>query len=257
MKGRKQMYKGMYKIAGHSVDINSIYNEIHQMCEKYKTNEPSEFCVSIQPEDVAFERKKSEAEDKKEGIPIRHFSDEYLETLAVYRKISELLIDQNILLFHGSAISVDGQGYLFTAKSGTGKSTHTRLWRKLFGEQAIMVNDDKPLLHITEKGVTLYGTPWDGKHHLSSNISMPLKGICILKRDITNHIERIEKSQAFPMLLQQSYRSVDSAKMTKTLELIDLLAAKTGLYELGCNMELEAAQVAYEGMKDSVKEKKI
>lgn len=241
--------KEVYKIAGHSVEINSIYNGIHQMCKKYKTIEPQKFCVSIHPEDIIFEREKSEAEDKKEGIPVRHFSDDYLETLAVYRKISELLIDQDILLLHGSAIAVDGHGYLFTAKSGTGKSTHTRLWRELFGDRAVMINDDKPLLNITEKGVTVYGTPWDGKHHLSSNISVPLKGICILKRDTTNHIERIEKSHAYPMLLQQSYRSINLEKLEKILELIDLLAAKTGLYELGCNMELEAARVAYEAMK--------
>ncbi|MCE7699881.1 MAG: hypothetical protein K8E24_014030, partial [Methanobacterium paludis] len=189
------------------------------------------------------------AEDKKEGIPVRHFSEEYLETLAVYRKISEVLVNQDILLFHGSALAVDGQGYLVTAKSGTGKSTHTKLWRELFGERAIMVNDDKPLVHITEKGVTVYGTPWDGKHHLSSNISVPLKGICILKRDTTNHIKRIGKSQAYPMLFQQSYRSEDLEKMARTLELIDLLSAQTRLYELGCNMEIDAAFVAYEGMK--------
>lgn len=243
------MYQGIYKLAGHSVKINSIYSEIHHMCEKYKTNESQEFCVNIKQEDVTFERRKSEEEDKKEGIPIRHFSEEYLETLAVYRKISELLIIQSILLFHGSVIAVDGYGYLFTAKSGTGKSTHTRLWCELFGERAVMVNDDKPLLHITDKGVTVYGTPWDGKHHLSSNISVPLKGICILKRDTTNHIKRIVKNQAYQMLLQQSYRSANYKNMAMILKLIDLLSAKTGLYELGCNREIEAAVVAYEGMK--------
>lgn len=238
-----------YKIAEHSVEINSIYNGIHRMSEKYKTNKPQEFCISIQPEDIILERDKSEAEDIKGGNPVRNYTEEYLETLAVYRKLSECLIDQNILLFHGSAIAVDGQGYLFTAKSGTGKSTHTGLWRQLFEKRAIMVNDDKPLLHITENGVTAYGTPWDGKHHLSSNSSVPLKGICILKRDNTNHINSIGKSQAYPMLLQQSYHSANPMKMKKTLELLDLLAVKTGLFELGCNMELEAAQVAYDGMK--------
>lgn len=243
------MYQGLYKIARHSVKINSIYNKIHRMCEKYKTFEPQEFCVNIYEEDINLERKKSEAEDKKDGITIRNFSDEYLETLAVYRKISEFLINQNILLFHGSAIAVDGQAYLFTAKSGTGKSTHTKLWRELFGERAMMVNDDKPLLHITEKGVTVYGTPWDGKHHLSNNVSVPLKAICILKRDTTNHIVKIDKSKAYPMLLQQSYRSINLQKMVNTLELIDLLAAKVGLYELSCNMDTEAAWVAYEALK--------
>lgn len=243
------MHQGIYEIAGHRVEINSIYHGIHRMCETYRTMKPQEFCVSIQPEDILLEREKSEAEDKKEGIPVRHFSEEYLETLAVYRKLSELLIDQDILLFHGSVVAVDEQGYLFTAKSGTGKSTHTRLWRELLGERAIMINDDKPLLHITEKGVVVYGTPWDGKHHLSSNIAVPLKGICILNRDTTNHIEKTQKCRAYPMLLQQSYRSLNREKMTKTLALIDLLTAKTSLYELGCNMDLEAAQVAYEGMK--------
>lgn len=243
------MQQGRYKIAGHSVKINSIYSEIHRMCENYRTKELQEFCVCIRPEDILYEREKSEAEDNIKGIPIRHFSDEYLETLAVYRKLSELLLDQDTLLFHGSAIAVNGQGYLFTAKSGSGKSTHTRLWRELLGERAVMINDDKPLLHITDKGAMIYGTPWDGKHHLSSNIFVPLKAICILKRDTANHIEQIEKKRAYPMLLQQTYRSVNQISMQKILTLIDLLAAKTGLYELGCNMKPEAAKVAYEGMQ--------
>jgi hypothetical protein len=243
------MHQGRYKIAGHTVEVNSMFEEIHRMCEQYKTFEQQVLSVSTYPEDVAYERKKSEAEDIKEGIPIRQFTDEYLETLAVYRKLSELLVDQNILLFHGSVIAVDGQGYLFTAKSGTGKSTHTRLWRELFGQRAVMVNDDKPLLEIHEQGVTVYGTPWDGKHHLSNNISVHLKGICILKRNAVNHLEQIDKSRAYPMLLQQTYRSANPITMAKTLALIDQLAGKTGLFELGCNMKPEAAHVAYEGMK--------
>lgn len=243
------MYKGIYKIAGHSIQINSIYNDVQRMCEKYTTIEPQKFCISINREDIIFEAAKSEAEDKKEGIPIRNFSNEYLETLAVYRKIAELLIEEDVLLFHGSVIAVDGQAYLFTAKSGVGKSTHTRLWRELFGDRAVIVNDDKPLLHITEKGIIAYGTPWDGKHHLSSNISVPLKAICILKRDTINHITKIDKSKAYNMLIQQSYRSCNMKRMEKTLKLIDLLSAKAELYELCCNMDMEAAKVAYEGMK--------
>lgn len=242
------MYQGVYKIAEHNVKINSIYSMIHKMCVNYEVSEPQELCVSIRQEDITFERKKAEAENRNKKISVMNFSEEYLETLAVYRKIAELLIEHDILLFHGSAIAVDGNGYLFSAKSGTGKSTHTRLWRELLGERAVMVNDDKPLLHITKCGVTVHGTPWDGKHHLSSNISVPLKGICILNRDTTNHIERIDKSVAYPMLLQQTYHSGNPEKMTKTLELLDLLAAKTELYKLGCNMEPEAARVSYNGV---------
>ena len=204
--------------------------------------------ITITQSDIDFEREKSAREDIKEGIPIRRFSDAYLETLAVYRKIADNLLSCDTLLFHGSVIAVDGEGYLFTAKSGTGKSTHTRLWREYFGEHAVMVNDDKPLLHITDSGVTAYGTPWDGKHRLSTNIAVPLKGICILTRDITNHIEQAESHAVYPLIVQQTNRSLSADGMKQTLSLIDRMLNVVPVYRLGCNMDIEAARVAYEGM---------
>jgi hypothetical protein len=209
----------------------------------------ADFSVRISQDDIDFEREKSIREDEVEGVPIRHFSDAYLETLALYRKIAVRVLDDDILLFHGSVVAVDGEGYLFTAKSGTGKSTHTRLWREYFGERAIMVNDDKPLLKVTDSGVIVYGTPWDGKHRLSSNISVPLKAICVLERDQSNHIESISAKEAFPMLLQQSYRPSEPEPMLKTLSLVEKLGKKVKLYRLGCTMDLSAAQVAYNGMR--------
>lgn len=204
--------------------------------------------IRITQSDIDFEREKSAREDIKEGIPIRQFSDAYLETLAVYRKIADHLLSCDTLLFHGSVIAVDGIGYLFTAKSGTGKSTHTRLWREYFGERAVMVNDDKPLLRITDSGVTAYGTPWDGKHRLSTNIAVPLKGICILTRDTTNHIEPEEPHALYPLIVQQTNRSLSADGMKQTLSLIDRMLNVVPVYRLGVNMDIEAARVAYEGM---------
>lgn len=204
--------------------------------------------IRITQSDIDFEREKSAREDIKEGIPIRQFSDAYLETLAVYRKIADHLLSCDTLLFHGSVIAVDGIGYLFTAKSGTGKSTHTRLWREYFGERAVMVNDDKPLLRITDSGVTAYGTPWDGKHRLSTNIAVPIKGICILTRDTTNHIEPAEPHAVYPLIVQQTNRSLSADGMKQTLSLIDRMLNVVPVYRLGCNMDIEAARVAYEGM---------
>lgn len=212
------------------------------------TESPVYFSIATTQSDIDFEREKSAREDTKEGIPIRQFSDAYLETLAVYRKIADHLLSYDTLLFHGSVIAVDGEGYLFTAKSGTGKSTHTRLWREYFGERAVMVNDDKPLLHITDSGVTAYGTPWDGKHRLSTNIVVPLKGICIRTRDTTNHIEPAEPHAAYPMIVQQTNRSLSADGMKQTLSLIDRMLHVVPVYRLGCNMDIEAARLAYEGM---------
>jgi len=238
-----------YKIADKVVEVNSIYEEVHEYCSDYQTDEPADYSVTTTQADIDFERQKSAREDEIEGIPIRQFSDSYLEELAVYRKIAEKMLDFDTVLFHGSVVAVDGVGYLFTAKSGTGKSTHTRLWREYFGDRAIMVNDDKPLLHIGDSGVVAYGTPYNGKHRLSTNISVPLKALCILTRDNDNQIESITREQAYTMLLQQVYRPADMLKMTKTLALMDRLADSVKLYKLGCNMDISAAKIAYEGMQ--------
>ena len=238
------------KIADIPIAISAIYAETQKLCDAYRTEEQSVFSVSISEEDIELERRKSRQEALLEGSPVIPWKDDYLETLAVYRKIASGLLAYDRLLFHGSAIAVDGEGYLFTAKSGTGKSTHTRLWREFFGDRAVMVNDDKPILKITENGVFVCGTPWDGKHHLSSNIIVPLKAVCILSRDVENHIEAVSVQEAYPMLLQQSFRPPQAEKLMKTMELVRQLTEKVKLYSLGCNMELEAARVSYEGCNE-------
>ena len=237
-----------YKIADKVVSVTSIYDEVHEYCAEYQTDENADYSVMTAQADIDYEREKSAREDEIEGIPVRRFSDGYLEELAVYRRIAEKMIEFDTVLFHGSVIAVDGAGYLFTAKSGTGKSTHTRLWREYFGDRAVMVNDDKPLLHIADT-VTAYGTPYNGKHRLGSNISVPLKAICILTRSADNHIEHITREQAYTMLLQQVYRPADMLKMAKTLDLVDRLADNVKLYRLGCNMDISAAKVAFEEMQ--------
>ena len=238
-----------YKIANKVVEVTSIHAEVHKYCADYLTDDQADYSVTTTQADIDFEREKSAREDEIEGIPIRHFSDSYLEELAVYRKIAEQMISYDTILFHGSVVAVDGVGYLFTAKSGTGKSTHTRLWREYFGDRAVMVNDDKPLLKITDSGVIAYGTPYNGKHRLGTNTSVPLKAICILTRSADNHIEAITREQAYTILLQQVYRPADMLKMTKTLELVDRLADSVKLYKLDCNMDISAAKIAYEGMQ--------
>ncbi|MBR5680629.1 MAG: hypothetical protein IKX19_08230 [Clostridia bacterium] len=242
----------IYRLAERNIAISSLYGAVHNLCTDYQFDASTDFFVTITPSDIAFERRKSAREDEAEGHPVRQFSDAYLETLAVYRKIAEKMPEYDTVLFHGSCVAVDGVGYLFTAKSGTGKSTHTRLWRELLGDRAVMVNDDKPLIRMTDNGAVIYGTPWDGKHRLSANIAVPLKAVCILTRAVENAIRPITVSEAYPVLLQQVYRPMDPTAMAKTLTLVDRLAANVSLWKLGCNMEIEAAQVAYEAMKGSL-----
>jgi len=222
------------------MEIHSLHRNVHLLCREYRWDAPPDFVIETTQSDIEAERTHAE---------IASFTDGYLETLAVYRKIADRMLDCDTLLVHGSCVAVDGIGYLFTAKSGTGKSTHTRLWRELFGSRAVMVNDDKPLIRVTESGAIAYGTPWNGKHGLGENIAVPLRAICILSRAAENHIEPTDKNRALPMLLQQTYRPADASGMTKMLTLTSRLANTVNLYRLGCNMETEAAEIAYRGMK--------
>ena len=121
------------RLAEVPISISAIYHSTKDFCRDYLTGEEPVFSLEVTPGDIAYEREKSAREDDYEGIPIRHFSDSYLETLAVYRKIAEQMLDYGVLLFHGSVVAVDHKAYIFTAKSGTGKSTHTRLCRELLG----------------------------------------------------------------------------------------------------------------------------
>lgn len=237
------------RLADKNIEVENMYSYVEEYSRDYAIcgECKADFTFCIMPEDIAFERQKSEQEDVMEGREIRHFSDEYLETLAVYRRIAERMPCFDTVLFHGSCIAVDGEGYLFTAKSGIGKSTHTRLWRKLFGDRAVMVNDDKPLLRVNEEGSAIvYGTPWDGKHRLSSNIAVPLRAMCILERASDNVIREITKTEAYPMLLQQVYRPADQDAMRQTIFLLDRMDIK--LYRLCCNMDISAAELSYRTM---------
>ncbi len=232
---------GNYRIADKNIRIISAYDRIHEMSKLYRHEGEPDLVIEITEEDLRRER------DRADG----QYSDAYLETLAVYRKIAEVMPGWDTLLIHGSAVCADGAGYLFTAKSGTGKSTHAGLWRKLLKERVQMINDDKPLLHIGKDEVTVYGTPWNGKHHLGGNISAPLKSICFLEQAADNHIVKLAKAEAYPLLLQQVYRPAEREMLMKTLQLLDILQDSVSFYRLSCNMDLSAAELSYSVMSGS------
>lgn len=238
------------QLAGKTIRIEPLHEEIREYCKAYIVDDlaPVDVCVQIREADIAYEKQRAEREAGHTRWEKTAYSDAYLETLAVYRKIAEWMPMQGVVLLHGSVAAVDGNAYLFTAKSGTGKSTHTRLWRECFGSRAVMVNDDKPLIQVTEDGVYACGTPWDGKHRLSTNIRVPLIAVCILKRGTENRIREIPARDAYPMLLQQCYRPADVQSLGHTMALLDRIMEQVSFYELFCNQDPEAAKVAYHGM---------
>ena len=237
------------KIAGHTANITSLFESTPQYFRPYLTEEPAEFSVTVTKADIAFEQADLLEEAHRDGFKPRVFTDPFLERAAIQRAFAEFLFDYNILLFHGSAIAVDTEGYLFTAHSGTGKSTHTRLWRQVFGERAVMVNDDKPFLELTENGILLHGSPWSGKHGLDANVCVPLKGLCLLERGAENQIAPMNGEELLPMLRKQAYCPMDTAKHARFLELTARLSRQAALWKMACNKNPEAAEVAFSAMQ--------
>lgn len=236
------------RIGPMRVGIRPIYETTKNRCVNYFCDGTPHFSVEITPEELRSELEACRREDTLEDLPPRTYSEPYLESLAVQRKITERLFEHNILLFHGSTVAVDGAAYLFIAKSGTGKSTHVALWRQLLGDRAVMVNDDKPFLEIQKDGVIAHGSPWNGAHKLGNNISVPLKAICILERGNSNRIEKISFKDSLFMLLQQSKRPAKNVE--KHMALMEQLAHKVSFYRLQCNTDPEAAKIAYTAMSE-------
>ena len=224
------------ELADTVFQVTAFFEDTKRFCGDYLSQKAPQYVITVTERDIDFERQRANRNHQKEELPPVVYSDSYFETLALYRKMAEQLVQEDVILMHGAVVAVDDRAYLFTAKSGTGKTTHIRRWLETFGDRAVVVNGDKPLLHITSEGVTVYGTPWDGKEHLSTNTSCPLKALCILTRSETNHIGRISKKEALPTLCQQVYRPADPAVLAKMMALVDRLGSSVPLYRLGCNM---------------------
>lgn len=216
-------------------------------CRDYLTDAPAQETIFITREDIEGERNRLLAK-KNPGEALEASTDEALERLHLCRRIAELLPKYDRVLFHGSSLAVDDRGVLFTAKSGTGKSTHTRFWRQEFGERVRMVNDDKPFLHVGENGVTVYGTPWRGKHALGENTQAPLEAIYFVNRGEENSVQPISPRELYPLLLQQTYTPDDPNAMVKTLALVERLSRSVKLLKLYCNLDPQAAHVALDGL---------
>ncbi len=231
--------KNRFKFGDIPIEVSHRGQLFYDKCKDYLTEEEPKFHILATDEDLMYEQEQDEEEQ---------YTKSYLEYVALYRLFCEKSVDYGVFLCHGSVIEVDNKAYLFTAPSGTGKSTHTRLWRELLGEKAVMINDDKPLLKIEDNKVYAYGTPWDGKHGLSVNKRSKLAGICFLHQDKENHIERISAKNAVGLMMAQIYRPRNLEGLMKTMDFTDQLMKMVPMYTMGCNISVDAAKMAYEIM---------
>ena len=231
------------EVAGLVTCVQPMFFSTREYCRPYLTQREPEFFLEVTGEDLICQQAALDREADEEGLRRRKFTDPFLERTVIQEKIAGQLLERDTLLLHGSTVAVDGQAYLFTAPCHTGKSTHTRLWRELFGDRAVMVNDDKAFLALRPDGVWAYGSPWMGKHGIGTNISAPLKGICFLQRGVENQIQKADLEKWQPELIRQCFVPEE-----RYLPLISQLAERIPLWEMSCTKDPQAASVAYEAM---------
>lgn len=220
-----------YKIAGLTVAME-VGGRTEKQAEPYRCAPCENPDIVIPPDGRDFTRTHLDVET------IRYM---YTATLFYMG-----LIDYQGLMLHSSAVVVDGRAYLFSAVSGTGKSTHTQRWLEMFGDRAYVLNDDKPALRLIDGVWHACGTPWSGKHDVSRPECVPLQGIAMLSRGETNHIEPYRGAGVVFEMLTQTIRPKD--KRDELLELLDQLVTQVPVWKLHCNMDPEAALVAYNAM---------
>ena len=159
------------------------------------------------------------------------------------------------MMIHSSAVVVDGYAYLFSAPCGTGKSTHTTMWRNVFGDKAQMLNDDKPAVRLVDGRWYAYGTPWSGKTAQNINMRVPVGGICVLERGEINEIAPFGGVFAMQNLLEQTSRPAAPEGRGKLLEMLDRLLRDVPVWKLKCTPTPEAAMVSYKAMSEEAKKR--
>jgi hypothetical protein len=214
--------------------------------------------IEILPTDADFKKSKQIYDEMKKARGEREkiLSDVQYEKFTLHRLISDELLKRGVLLTHGSAVCVDGEVYLFTARSGVGKSTHTALWMEHFGERAIMINDDKPYLKPSENGVLVYGSPWSGVYHRDTNTSAPLKAIIKLERGEDNILKKISAPEMFMELYKASVKGENPDETKKIAALESQILSAVPSFSLKCDISEDAVKVCYEGIQHYITEEK-
>lgn len=226
----------VYNIAGINIEINAKYPYLPRLCEKYECgDESAQISISVDGDEI----------DREMQGPLGQYTRGYCESICAHRKLGLILPEFDAYVMHASAFTIDGTGYAVTARSGTGKSTHTRLLRELLGERADIINGDKPIIRIIDGVPYACGSPWCGKENWSKNRCAPLKGIVYLERSTENFIEPLDKKTAARLIMGQIYRPSEAEILSKILRLVDMTLEYADTWRLGCDISEDAAKLSY------------
>lgn len=228
----------IYKIADLYININPIYKYTQTRLLPYLSkSEDFDFEINVTDNDISDYLSKCAEFCTPEG------AENVLILTALCNTVLSLF---DGFFFHSSSLMLDNEAYVFTAVSGTGKSTHTSLWREYFGNRVTMINDDKPIIRKHNGQFFIYGTPWMGKSDIGNNVKAPVKAVYILQRGKENRAEKVKPGEVFKQILEATLVPTDRENMSNLLLLLDEFFSSVQLFRLSCNMDIDAVKTAYE-----------
>lgn len=224
----------IYKIVDLNIKMKPLHNPLKTQIKPYLTKDKF----------IDHEIPNIEKEVKEYHKTKPHLSIGEAEYIMYGSYFYTLLIKHQAILLHSSAVTLNNETYLFSAPSGTGKSTHAKLWLKVF-KDAYILNDDKPALKFKNKKLYAYGTPFSGKTNLNVNTKSKVKAIYFIERSKNNWIKKLNSKDALTYLLSETVRSKRLKLMSETLLIIENIIKTIPIYKMGINISKEAVIMAY------------
>lgn len=226
----------LYRIADFIFDIETRFDGTHRACRDYLVESgEADFVIRISDETL---------ENEHNAMPENSLS--YTENIAVCRAACNAAAERGAVLLHAATVKVGDRAFAFSAPSGTGKSTHIRLWKEVYGERVTVLNGDKPLLREMDGSLIAYGTPWCGKEGWQTNERAPLAALCFLERAEKNAIRRLSPAEALDRVFRQLLKPEGAKGVERTLAFADKLIRSVPIYLLSCNISHDAARLSFE-----------
>ena len=172
-----------------------------------------------------------------------HYSPRLLR-FALWMGYGLMTVRKDTVALHGSCIVYKGKAVLFLGESGTGKSTHTRLWRENIAGSKLL-NDDSPIVRYEEGGVWVYGSPWSGKTPCYKAECYPLAGCVRLSQAPYNKIRRLNTLQAYAALHPSAPPAFayEEELYSGVCSLLEKMVSSIPVYHLECLPDAEAVKL--------------
>lgn len=225
-----------YLIADLVTEFTPIYDSLNDFAKPFIYSGSREPNITL---NISEDRIKSFNKKMVEGTTLGQ-TESFLYSTA----FNKAAIKYDTMLVHSSALVYEGGAYLFSALSGVGKSTHTKLWQKAFGEKVRIINDDKPVVRIKDRECIAYGTPFDGGSGIAHNDSAPLKAIVFIERGERNSVRVPDTAEILKNLYFSTSHMVKKETADLMLSNFEKLICQTKFYILTCNMDISAAYTA-------------